>query len=74
MKEGATGVSHTNATFGAGKKLCVQTAFKTANLLTQDRLRDVWPFGCSPEMQLFGYGNKIAELAKIHDCLIVLGY
>jgi hypothetical protein len=61
---------------GSHKKRVPQNLLELPNLLRQRWLRQVQANRCSPEMQLLGDGDKVAQVAKfkvaIHSLKIII--
>ncbi len=60
------GLGERDATVCAQKKLHAKLVLQRTNVLTQRRLGNAQALGCTTDMQFFGGGNKVAELAEVH--------
>jgi hypothetical protein len=49
----------------------LQIAFERLDLLGQRRTRNVQPLGRAREIQLFGDGHEVAQLAQLHPASVV---
>jgi hypothetical protein len=49
------------------KKLNAEFFLELPDLLAQRRLTDIQPQSGAAEMQFFGYGDQIAQVAQFHD-------
>ena len=53
------------AAVGAGKKPGADLLLKDLNLLAERRLRDIQPRRRMTKVELFGNGNKVAQVAQL---------
>jgi hypothetical protein len=62
-----SGFSEAHFALGPVEQLDAQFFFQLADLLTQRRLADVEAYGGATKVQLFGDGDKITQVAQLHQ-------
>src|SRR5262245_57162469 len=65
-QEYSAGVRQLHVTLRPVKQGGVQLPLEATDLLAQRRLRDMEPRSGSPEMELFGHGEEVAQVAQLH--------
>jgi hypothetical protein len=63
VKKGLAGAGEFDGAGGAGEEGVAEDVFELANLLREWRLGDMKTVGGAAEVQLLGYGDKVAEMA-----------
>jgi hypothetical protein len=69
LEEGFAGVGEGDGAGGAGEEWIAEEIFEATDLLREWWLGDVEPEGCAAEVELFGYGDEVAEMTEL-DVLI----
>jgi len=70
LQEQAPGLAQLDPTIGTLEQACAQLVFQRLYLLAQGRLRDAQHLRGAAEVQLFGNGDEVAQMAKFHASLI----
>lgn len=65
-QESRSGFGEAYPTLAALEQAGADLFFERTDLDRQRRLADVQPFGCPSEIELFGDGDEVAEVAQLH--------
>ena len=65
-QERPPGVGELDVALGAREQLDAEFVFQTFDLLAERWLRDMQLLCRAAEMQFLGYGDEVAEVAKLH--------
>jgi hypothetical protein len=69
--ERPAGLRDRHVSLAASEKRHLQLALERDDLLAQRRLHDPQSLSGTPEVQLLGHGNEVAEMPELHGKLIV---
>lgn len=72
-QQAQTGGQKLHAACSATKQRSAKFVFKTADLATKRRLRDVQTAGRPPDVALFGHCHKVTQLIQAHGARIARG-
>lgn len=76
LEEGLAGGCECYGTRGAEEERVAEKLFEATDLLRERRLGEVETLGGAAEVELFGYGDEVAEVAEldlgIHTCRIII--
>ncbi|MNN84544.1 hypothetical protein D3C81_2017180 [compost metagenome] len=71
LEEQPTGLTQLDPTIGTFEQARAQFLFKGLDLLAQRWLRDAQLLSRPPEVQLFGNGNEVTQVAQFHEASLI---